>query len=276
MSGSEVSGVDLARVALRAAMEAARANGGGQKAKAKPRIVRTVRRDGREPMGLGAAIGALVTERAWELPAAGATLRERWAAIAPELAGHVAAVSYDADSGQLTVCPESAAWATKARLEQTRIIAAANQSAGRTVVRTLRILAPGTVPLPEPADSDPEPAAAPAGPPRTRETASDGYRRALAAHQEAAPPSRVDPTIAEAVERQTAAMRELSRRAFPESDAVPDDEPAPIEQARTERRRQADASHAAAVRRARAERAAREAGTVAAVAPQRAQLRTSA
>ncbi len=79
-------------------MEAARANGGGRKAD--PRVIRTVRRDGREPMGLGAAIGALVTERAWELPAAGATLCERWAAIAPEFAGHVAAVSYDADSGR--------------------------------------------------------------------------------------------------------------------------------------------------------------------------------
>ncbi|MEU6444970.1 DciA family protein [Streptomyces sp. NPDC047046] len=67
---------------------------------------------GSSQWGLGAASGALVTERAWELPAAGATLRERWAAIAPELAGHVAAVSYDADSGRLTVCPESAAWAT--------------------------------------------------------------------------------------------------------------------------------------------------------------------
>ncbi|WTJ25153.1 DUF721 domain-containing protein [Streptomyces pseudovenezuelae] len=33
--------------------------------------------------------------------------------MAPELARHVAAVSYDADSGQLTVCPESAAWAMK-------------------------------------------------------------------------------------------------------------------------------------------------------------------
>lgn len=55
-------------------MKAARANGGGQKAKKRPRTVTTVRRDGREPLGLGAAIGALVTERAWELPAAGATL----------------------------------------------------------------------------------------------------------------------------------------------------------------------------------------------------------
>ncbi|MCX4417857.1 DUF721 domain-containing protein [[Kitasatospora] papulosa] len=99
-------------------------------------------------MGLGAAIGALVTERAWELPAAGATLRERWAAIAPELAGHVAAVSYDRDSGQLTVCPESSAWATKARLEQTRVIAARYEAAGRTVVRALRILPPGAAPAP--------------------------------------------------------------------------------------------------------------------------------
>ncbi|WP_432171189.1 DciA family protein [Streptomyces sp. 1222.5] len=251
----QLSGVDLARVALRAAKVAAQKNGGGRTTQPKPRTTRVARRDGREPLGLGAAISALVTERAWELPAAGATLRARWEAIAPELAGHVAAVSYDADSEQLTVCPESAAWATKARLEQTRIIAAANKSAGRTVVRALRILAPGAVPVSEPANADPEPAATPAGPPRTRETASDGYRRALAAHQEAAPPSRVDPHIAAAVERQTAAMRELSRRAFPEPDAVPDGAPSPIEQARTERRRQAAATDAAALCRARAEKA---------------------
>ncbi|MGA5128126.1 DUF721 domain-containing protein [Streptomyces pseudogriseolus] len=116
MSGGEMSGVDLARVALRAAMAQARQNGGGQKAKVKPRPVRTVRRGGREPMGLGAAIGVLVTERAWELPAADATLRDRRAPIARELTGHVAAVSYDADSARLTVCPESSAWATKTRL----------------------------------------------------------------------------------------------------------------------------------------------------------------
>ncbi|MFJ6000325.1 DciA family protein [Streptomyces sp. NPDC092370] len=288
MNGGEMSGVDMARVALRAAMAQARQNGGGQKAKAKPRPVRTVRRDGREPMGLGAAIGALVTERAWELPAAGATLRERWAAIAPELAGHVAAVSYDADSGRLTVCPESAAWATKARLEQTRIVAAANESAGRTVVRSLRILAPGAVPVPEPTDVAPAaPADAPTGPAKTRETASEGYRRALEAHREVAPPSRIDPGIAEAVERQTRAMRELSRRAFPEPETVSDDAPAPIAAARTQRRHQADASHAAALRRARdashaaalrrarAERTAREAGT-SAVLPQSAGLQESA
>jgi hypothetical protein len=154
------------------------------------------------------ASGSLVTERAWELPAAGASLRERWAAIAPELAGHVAAVAYDPDSGQLTVCPESSVCATKTRLEQNRVIAAANKAAGRTVVSALRGL---------PAGRRTGARAAPIGPARTRETACEGYRRALEAHREAAPPSRVDPGVTEAVERQTAALRELSRHVFPES-----------------------------------------------------------
>jgi hypothetical protein len=62
------------------------------------------------------------------------------------------------------------------------------------------------------------------------------YRRTLAAHREAVPPRRVDQGIAEAVGRQTAAMRELSRRAFPEPDVVPDDAPAPIEVGRVPQR----------------------------------------
>ncbi|MFF8911442.1 hypothetical protein [Streptomyces olivaceoviridis] len=72
------------------------------------------------------------------------------------------------------------------------------------------------------------------------------------------------------MERQTRAMRALSLQAFPEPEAA-DNQPTPIEQARTERRRQAAASHAAALRRARAERAGREART-AAVAAQTAPL----
>ncbi|MEW1724313.1 hypothetical protein [Streptomyces sp. NPDC093109] len=66
-------------------------------------------------------------------------------------------------------------------------------------------------------------------------------------------------------------MRELPRRAFPEPDGVADDAPAPIEQSR----HQAAATEAAALRRARAERAARQDGTAAAP-PQSAPLRTTA
>ncbi|MEU6482016.1 DUF721 domain-containing protein [Streptomyces sp. NPDC047017] len=155
--------------------------------------------------------------------------------------------------------PESTAWATKTRLEQARVIAAANESAGHTVVRALKILAPGTVATHEPADAGPEPAAAPAGPPRTRETTSDGYRRALAAHQEVAPPRRVDPAIADAVERQTAAMRALSARAFPET-GESDEQPAPIEAARAQRRQESERTRLAALRRARRERAGQAPG----------------
>ncbi|MFE5560228.1 hypothetical protein [Streptomyces sp. NPDC056544] len=77
------------------------------------------------------------------------------------------------------------------------------------------------------------------------------------AHRLAAPLSRVDPGIAAAVERQTVAMWALSRRAFSEPDVVAEDAPAPIEQGRAQRRRQAAVAEAAALRRARSERAGR-------------------
>jgi hypothetical protein len=54
---AEPSGVDLARQALFAAREAAKKNGGGQKEKPRRRT-RVVRRDGRDPLGLGKAITA--------------------------------------------------------------------------------------------------------------------------------------------------------------------------------------------------------------------------
>lgn len=58
----EMSGVDLARRALLAALEAARKNGAARQ-KPKRRTGTAVRRDGREPLGLGAAITMMMTER---------------------------------------------------------------------------------------------------------------------------------------------------------------------------------------------------------------------
>ncbi|MFH7340561.1 hypothetical protein [Streptomyces sp. KHY 26] len=128
---------------------------------------------------------------------------------------------------------------------------------------------------PAAAAADPTPPTVPATPAQRR-TPPDGYRRAIEAHRQAARPSTVDPAVAEAVERQTAAMRELSRRAFPEPDVVPDDTPASIEAARAQRRGEAAASEAAALRRARAERAARHTAQQTAVPQQPAALRTTA
>jgi hypothetical protein len=53
---TELSGVDLARQALVAAREAAKKGGGARKGKPKRRTGAVVRRDGREPLGLGSAI----------------------------------------------------------------------------------------------------------------------------------------------------------------------------------------------------------------------------
>ncbi|MER6723110.1 hypothetical protein [Streptomyces halstedii] len=118
-----------------------------------------------------------------------------------------------------------------------------------------QVLAPAPVkagPTTSAADLAPQPT--PPAAPVEHRPPPNGYYRAIEAHRQVARPSRIDPAISDAVQRQTATMRELSRRAFPEADVVTDGAPAPIEQARTERRRRAAATEAAALRRARAER----------------------
>ncbi|PAX88622.1 hypothetical protein CLM85_03780 [Streptomyces albidoflavus] len=58
------------------------------------------------------------------------------------------------------------------------------------------------------------------------------------------------------MEWKTAAMRDMSRRAFPETNVVvPDGTPTPFGVTRSERRRQAEMFGAAALRRALAEKA---------------------
>ncbi|MDQ0904116.1 hypothetical protein QFZ22_000101 [Streptomyces canus] len=88
---TELSGVDLARQALVAAQEAAKKNGAPRKEKPKRRTGTALRRDGREPLGLGAAIGMMMAERGMVAPAADGTVLAQFddilAAAAPELAG---------------------------------------------------------------------------------------------------------------------------------------------------------------------------------------------
>ncbi|WP_240496437.1 hypothetical protein [Streptomyces torulosus] len=74
---TELSGVDLARQSLVAAREAARKNGAARKEKPKRRTGTVVRRDGREPLGLGAAIGMMMTERGMVAPAASGSVLAR-------------------------------------------------------------------------------------------------------------------------------------------------------------------------------------------------------
>lgn len=280
---SELSGVDLARVALHQAREAAKKRGISEARTPRRRHQRVVQRDGREPSGFAAVLQGLMADRAWELPAAGGTVLDRWpdiaAAVAPQLPDHVAAVAFHPETGQLDLRPDSPAYATQLRLISARIVTAANESAGTGAVRSVRVLAVGAAPTPPTAPPMPNSPAAPGVPEtpvKTREMASPGFHQALAAHQAVTPAQRLDPGITKAVERQTRAMRALSRRAFPETEAAVDDAPAPINAAHLQRRREAAATEAAALRRARAERAARQAGTAALVPAAPLPLRTTA
>ncbi|MFI8181960.1 DciA family protein [Actinacidiphila glaucinigra] len=142
-----VTGVDLARVALRAAKEQARARGAAaqQKKQARRGGLRSgARADGRDPLPLGAAISRLITERGWEAPAAVGGVMGRW----PELVGddvalHCQPQRYDEEECVLTVQCDSTAWATQLRLLAPTLVARLNADLGHGTVKLIKVLGPG-------------------------------------------------------------------------------------------------------------------------------------
>ncbi|MEV0480537.1 DciA family protein [Streptomyces sp. NPDC050508] len=147
---AEPSGVDLARVALRAAKEQARARGDAaqQKKQARRGGLRSgARADGRDPMALGAAINRLLTERGWETPAAVGGVMGRWPQIVGEdLANHCVPEKYDEDERVLIVRCDSTAWATNLRLLAPQLVARLNEDLGHGTVRFLKVNGPGGPP----------------------------------------------------------------------------------------------------------------------------------
>lgn len=201
------SGIDLARAALAAARANAKTRP-TQAPRKKTRSARSSARRAGDPMGLGAAITGMMTERGWEPPEAGGSILDHWPTIAPELADKVAAVRFEHDTGTLHLRPATHTYATQLRLYQAQILTKVQQAPSGAMVRSLKILTTGAATSMQ-ADtiSDPEAPREPA-PVRTRETASSGYRHVLALaldHRPAPPP--VNPYIEEARQRQIAALR---------------------------------------------------------------------
>ncbi|KIF05671.1 hypothetical protein PL81_12030 [Streptomyces sp. RSD-27] len=246
------SGVDLARQALAAARAAARQRGERPSGSRKAHRTRATRQqDGREPIGFQQLLANLITDRAWELPAAGGSLVDEWPAIATDLAGHVALAGYDAATGELAVRPVSAPYATAVRLRTRQLIDAANQAMGSaTAVRTIRILPPGRLAAP------PRAGEASATPPKAEAMLEEpyqvpaGYQEAIAAHRQARAAWSVNPAIQAAVERQ---IRDTAR----EPEHLFADGQAEMVRLReqADRERARSSSYALAVARARAEKA---------------------
>ncbi|MEU7470367.1 DciA family protein [Streptomyces sp. NPDC044984] len=143
----EPSGVDLARVALRAAREAARARGDAaqQRKQARRGGLRSgARADRRDPMALGPAINRLLAERGWEAPAAVGGVMGRWPEIVGEdVAKHCEPERYDEDERVLVVRCDSTAWATNLRLLAPTLVARLNEDLGHGTVRLIKVVGPG-------------------------------------------------------------------------------------------------------------------------------------
>ncbi|WP_425276019.1 DUF721 domain-containing protein [Streptomyces bobili] len=143
----EPSGVDLARVALRAAREQARARGDAAQQKKQARrgggLRSGARADGRDPMALGSAINRLLTERGWEAPAAVGGVMGRWPQIVGEdIAKHCEPERYDEDERVLFVRCDSTAWATNLRLLAPTLVARLNEDLGHGRVQHIRVQGP--------------------------------------------------------------------------------------------------------------------------------------
>ncbi|MEU8887356.1 DciA family protein [Streptomyces sp. NPDC048442] len=143
----ESSGVDLARQALAAAKEQARARGAAAQQK------KTVRRggslrsgsgaDGRDPLKLGAALDRLKTERGWEMPIAVSGVMGRWKDIVgPDVAQHSEPLKFDEDERVLVVRCDSTAWATQLKWMIPDLLRRLNGELGRDTVRLIKLQGP--------------------------------------------------------------------------------------------------------------------------------------
>lgn len=204
---AELSGVDLARVALANARAAAKT---APRQAPRKRTGARVARGGREPLAFGDALMRMMAERGWEAGVGGGSILDQWPTIAPELAGKVAAERFDETTGTLSLRPGSPAYATQLRLHQRQVLARIQAAPGGTAVKAVDILPVGNL-APTTAAADdvlPKPAVAPV--PEDRAPTA-GYLRALAVHRDhhRPPAGVVDLTeqIARARARQEAALR---------------------------------------------------------------------
>jgi predicted nucleic acid-binding Zn ribbon protein len=143
-----VSGPDLARAVLDAALQKRRA------AAANPRRRSGTGSDGRrlrgysgpgpdprDPQPFGAMLEKLMKARGWEKPKAEATVFGAWEkVVGPDVAKHSRPVKLDA--GVLTVEAESTAWATQLRLLAAKLLRSIATEVGHNVVTKLNIHGP--------------------------------------------------------------------------------------------------------------------------------------
>lgn len=199
------SGADLARQALARARTAAKTR---PTPSPKPRRSSRPAHGNRDPQGLGSVLERLTAEQGWDTGLDGGSVIDQWPTLCPQYVGLVQPVHYDAATGRLELRPSSHTYAAQLRLLGGQLAKQINDKMGRVVVRTIRVLPVGATSTTASTTPAPTRRPEPEAPVKTRETASPGYRAALAAalaHRPEPQPS--NPYLAEAIARQDAALR---------------------------------------------------------------------
>lgn len=214
----QLSGADLARMALDNARRAAKTAPTTGPTRTRPK--RTRRGDGRDPVTLASAITALGADIPLRDGLAGGSILDQWPQLCPQYADRVQPVHFDEALGRLDLRPGSHAYAAQLKLLGGQLAKQINDKLGRDVVRSIRVLPVGRIDSP-PAVTDNPPAAAPEAPVKTRETAHPGYQtaRALALEHRREQPT-TNPYLAEARARQEQALRANRQHPDEHRDAV--------------------------------------------------------
>lgn len=200
----QLSGADLARMALENARRAAKTAPTTGPTRTRPK--RTRRGDGRDPVTLASAITALGADIPLRDGLAGGSILDQWPQLCPQYADRVQPVHFDETLGRLDLRPGSHAYAAQLQLLGGQVAKQINDKLGRAVVRSIRVLSVGRIDS-RPAAVGDTPAAAPEAPVKTRETAHPGYQRArslLLEHRREH--GGTNPYLAEARARQEAAL----------------------------------------------------------------------
>lgn len=96
---------------------------------------------GRDPQGVGAVFGRLLTERGWNSPVAVGSVMARWAElVGPEIATHCTPESFH-ETTVLVRC-DSTAWATQLRLISPDLLRRFEHELGSGVVTAMKIIGP--------------------------------------------------------------------------------------------------------------------------------------
>lgn len=96
---------------------------------------------GRDPQGVGAVFGRLLSERGWNSPVAVGSVMARWAElVGPEIAAHCTPESFH-ETTVLVRC-DSTAWATQLRLISPDLLRRFEQELGAGVVTAMTVVGP--------------------------------------------------------------------------------------------------------------------------------------